>query len=62
MVTGPKGVGPDKDYTGEGQHHIQNTGQSSRQRGRLTKKKDRKYERVTNIWSWAKDGARHLDL
>jgi hypothetical protein len=23
MVTSPKGLGPEKDYTGEGQQHIQ---------------------------------------
>jgi hypothetical protein len=39
MVASPKGVGPDKDYAGEDQQHIQNTDPSPRQRGRSTKKK-----------------------
>jgi hypothetical protein len=34
MVTSPKGLGPEKDYVGEGQLHIQKTDPSSRQRGR----------------------------
>jgi hypothetical protein len=32
MVTSPKGLGPEKDYAGEGQQHIQKTDPSSRQK------------------------------
>jgi hypothetical protein len=32
-----KGRGPEKDYAGKGQQHIQKTDASSRQRGRPTK-------------------------
>jgi hypothetical protein len=35
----PKGLGPEKDCAGKGQHHIQKTDPSSRQRGRPTKNK-----------------------
>jgi hypothetical protein len=37
MVTSPKEVGPDKDYAGEGQHHIWKTDPPSRKRGRPQK-------------------------
>jgi hypothetical protein len=37
MVARSKGLGPEKDCTGEGQQHIQKTDPSSRQRGRPTK-------------------------
>jgi hypothetical protein len=33
----PKGLGPEKDYTGEGQQHVKKTVSSSLQRGRPTK-------------------------
>jgi hypothetical protein len=33
----PKGLGPEKDYAGEGQQHIQKTDQSFHQRGHPTK-------------------------
>jgi hypothetical protein len=36
MVTSPKELGPEKDYAGEEQQHIQKTEPSSRQRGRST--------------------------
>jgi hypothetical protein len=39
MVARPKGLGPEKDCTDKGQQHVQMTGASSRQRGRLTKNK-----------------------
>jgi hypothetical protein len=45
----------------KGQQHIQKTDPSSRQRGRLTNQ-DCICQTVTNIWSWAPDGARHQDL
>jgi hypothetical protein len=47
-----KGLGPEKDYTGEGQQHIQKTDLSSRQRGRPRKTRPN-CQRVINIWSWA---------
>jgi hypothetical protein len=37
MVTSQKGLKPEKDYTDEGQQHIQKTNPSSRQRGRPIK-------------------------
>jgi hypothetical protein len=55
MITSVKGLGPEKDYTGEGQQHIQKTDQSSRQRGHPIKIKDRNCQRVIKIWSWAPD-------
>jgi hypothetical protein len=39
MVTSPKGFGPEKDYIGEGQQHIQKTDPSSRQKGAPQKNK-----------------------
>jgi hypothetical protein len=33
MITSAKGLGPKKDYAGEGQQQIQNTDPSSHQRG-----------------------------
>jgi hypothetical protein len=33
MITSSKGLGPEKDYAGEGQQHLQKTDPSSRQRG-----------------------------
>jgi hypothetical protein len=39
MVTSPKGLGPEKDYAGEVQQHIEKTDPSSRQRGRPTKRR-----------------------
>jgi hypothetical protein len=39
MVTSPEGLGPEKDYAGKSQQHIQKTDPSSRQRGRPTKNK-----------------------
>jgi hypothetical protein len=55
MVTSPKGLGPEKDYAGEGQQHIQKTDLSSRQRGRPTKtrpwlSKSNKYLVMSSIW------------
>jgi hypothetical protein len=50
MITSPKGVGPEKDYAGEGQQHIQKTDSSYRQRGRPHKKQDRNCQRVINIF------------
>jgi hypothetical protein len=37
MITSPKGLGAEKDYSGEGQQLIQITDLSSIQGGRLTK-------------------------
>jgi hypothetical protein len=37
MVTSPKGLGPEKDYAGEGQQNTEKTEPSSRQRGRPRK-------------------------
>jgi hypothetical protein len=37
MVMSLKGLGPEKEYAGEGQQHMQKTDPSSRQRGRPTK-------------------------
>jgi hypothetical protein len=37
MVTSPKGLGHQKDYAGEVQHHIQKTDPSSRKKGGPTK-------------------------
>jgi hypothetical protein len=61
MVASPKGLGPEKDCAGKDQKHIQDTDPSSRQRG-APQKQDRNCQTVINIWSWAPDGARHLDL
>jgi hypothetical protein len=43
MVTGPKGLEPEKDYAGKAQQHIKKTDPSSRQRGRPTETKSIKY-------------------
>jgi hypothetical protein len=45
-----KGLGPEKDYAGEGQKHLQKTDPSSRQRG-APQRQDHKCQRVINIWS-----------
>jgi hypothetical protein len=34
MVTSPKGLGPEKDYAGEGQQPVQKTDQFSRQKNK----------------------------
>jgi hypothetical protein len=49
MVASPKGLGSDKNCTGEDQQHIQNTDLSSHQRRFPTKKQDRNCQTVINI-------------
>jgi hypothetical protein len=51
MVSSLKELGPEKDCADKGQQHIQKTVQSSRQKGRPTKKQDRNCQAVINIWS-----------
>jgi hypothetical protein len=48
MVTSPKGLGPKKDYAGEGQQHTK-IDPSSRQTGR-PQKPDRNCQRLISIW------------
>jgi hypothetical protein len=59
----PKGLGPEKDYAGEGQQHIKRQTRPL-VRDWAPQKQDRNCQRIINIWSWAPDGARarHQDL
>jgi hypothetical protein len=50
MIMGPKRLGTEKDYAGEGQQHIIKAALSSLQRGRPSKQ-DHNYQTVINIWS-----------
>jgi hypothetical protein len=61
MVASTKGLGPDKDCAGRSQKHLQKTDPSSRQRWR-PQKQDRNCQKIINIWSRARDGARYQDL
>jgi hypothetical protein len=55
MVTSPRRLGPEKDYAGEVQQHMQKTDPSSRQRGRPTNArpeppKSNKYVAISVRW------------
>jgi hypothetical protein len=48
MVTSQKGLRPEKDYTGEGQQHIQKRRPVVREVA--PEKQDRNCQRVINMW------------
>jgi hypothetical protein len=49
MVTSPKGLRPEKDYTGEGQQHIKRQIRPLSREG-APEKQDYNCQRVINIW------------
>jgi hypothetical protein len=61
MVTSSKGLGPEKDYAGEGQQYIQKQTRTL-VRESAPPEQDSNHQRVINIWSWAQHGAQHQDL
>jgi hypothetical protein len=61
MVTSPKGLGPEKDYAGEGNSIYKRQTRPLVGEG-FPQKQDRNCQRVINILSEAPDGARRQDL
>jgi hypothetical protein len=61
MATNPKGLGPEKGYLARASSIFKRQTHPLVREG-AQQKQDRNWQTITNIWSWAPDGARHQDL